>query len=254
MKIMLVGHGNVAWHLYRALCAAGHEVMEVSARDIVAGSSVGDCDSAIVAVCDNYLPDVIRAMADFPEEGSSGRGRRVLLHTSGSIGLEVFDAVPESRRRACGVLYPLQTFTKGVALDFRRVPLLVEGCSAEAEKVAKELAATLSDKVLSVNSETRRKLHLAAVVACNFANHLWALADEYLKQENLDLSLLYPLLEETLSKAKRIGPAPAQTGPASRGDSKVVDSHLRMLADDRRLADIYRLLSQSIMDSYQKFE
>ena len=141
-----------------------------------------------------------------------------------------------------------------MALDFRRVPLLVEGCSAEAEKVAKELAATLSDKVLSVNSETRRKLHLAAVVACNFANHLWALADEYLKQENLDLSLLYPLLEETLSKAKRIGPAPAQTRPASRGDSKVVDSHLRMLADDRRLADIYRLLSQSIMDSYQKFE
>ena len=110
MKIMLVGHGNVAWHLYRALCAAGHEVMEVSARDIVAGSSVGDCDSAIVAVCDNYLPDVIRAMADFPEEGSSGRGRRVLLHTSGSIGLEVFDAGTVQRLRPSPGAEPAECF------------------------------------------------------------------------------------------------------------------------------------------------
>jgi predicted short-subunit dehydrogenase-like oxidoreductase (DUF2520 family) len=41
-----------------------------------------------------------------------------------------------------------------------------------------------------------------------------------------------------------------QTGPAARGDKQTIDKHLLLLADDKRLAEIYTILTQSILVVY----
>lgn len=57
--------------------------------------------------------------------------------------------------------------------------------------------------------------------------------------------MLHPLLRETMRKAMEGGsPADGQTGPAVRGDRKVMERHASMLPPD--LADIYMRLSEAI--------
>ncbi|HCH42541.1 MAG TPA: DUF2520 domain-containing protein, partial [Alistipes obesi] len=47
-------------------------------------------------------------------------------------------------------------------------------------------------------------------------------------------------------------PAAVQTGPAVRGDLPTQERHLRLLADDALLSDIYRLITQSIWETSRK--
>ena len=148
-----------------------------------------------------------------------------------------------------GVFYPLQTFSKGVDVNLAEVPVFVEGSNDMTLSVAERLGRAISPKVHHADDDTRCKMHAAAVFACNFTNHLWAIADDILCREaGVDLSVLHPLLKETLRKAMLGRPSDGQTGPAVRGDRGVMDKHAGLLADDE--ARLYRELSEHIMDYY----
>jgi predicted short-subunit dehydrogenase-like oxidoreductase (DUF2520 family) len=164
------------------------------------------------------------------------------VHTAGSLPLAVFSDYSERR----GVLYPLQTFDKNREISFRNLPFFVEANAPEDESLLEEIALKLSGNGMRLSSEKRKYLHLAAVFACNFTNHLYALAAQILEEQGLGRHLLLPLIRETVSKIETMHPHEAQTGPAVRYDKNVIDKHFEMLKAQPQLQELYQCLSEDI--------
>lgn len=256
MKVISVGAGRLAWHLVQALSGAGHEVVQVysrteesaaalaakvGAQPVCRMDDVGDADVYVVAVKDAVLADVVRQLC-------KGRAARVFLHTAGSMPMQVFDGLAAHY----GVFYPMQTFSKERALDFSRIPIFLEGSDPVALGVARTLAESVSRQVVELSGEGRRRLHLAAVFACNFANHCYELASEVLQEQGLPFSVMQALVDETAAKVSELSPRQAQTGPAVRYDQNVMEAQLSLLADHPLAQQIYRLMSKSIHETALK--
>lgn len=254
LRIVFIGAGNVASHLAPAIERSGAGIIvQVYSRKLstaqalaavlqsaTATAEIGDvrrdADVYIISVSDDAIAPLV---AGLPKGGDA-----LWLHTSGSVGMEVLS--PLSDRY--GVFYPLQTFSKGVEVEVSRLPLFIEGRDEAVETEIRELAAPVFANVYHADSRTRRMMHISAVFACNFTNHLWTIASEILEKEKLPFEVLHPLLEETIKKAFTVSPEKGQTGPAVRGDRAVIDKHLSML--DGKPAEIYSLLSESIISRH----
>jgi len=255
MNIVLLGSGNVATHLGRAFKLAGQSIVQVWSRDIehakeladtLASEAISDLDD-IDRSADFYIisvkDDAIRDLASKLKIGD-----KLVVHTSGSTGLEALEGVSSHT----GVFYPLQTFSKNGAVDFRQVPIAIEASNPEDVALIRAIADRLSERVTELSSAQRKALHVAAVFACNFANHLFAIAQELLETENLDFDLIRPLIAETAQKIQLNDPETMQTGPALREDMEIINSHLEMLDDKPELQELYKKLSQSIVNLHQQ--
>ena len=196
------------------------------------------------------LPNIADAERIFAEllqgivEGK--REEALMVHTAGSIPMNVW----EGHVWHYGVFYPMQTFSKQREVDFKEIPFFIEASSTEDAAFLKAIASTLSNRVYDADSEQRKSLHLAAVFTCNFTNHMYALAAELLKKYNLPFDVMLPLIDETARKVHELEPKAAQTGPAIRYDENVIGNHLRMLADDPGMQQLYELLSRSIHERH----
>ncbi|WP_276497628.1 Rossmann-like and DUF2520 domain-containing protein [Pontibacter litorisediminis] len=252
MNIALIGAGNVGWHLAQALQAAGHTITTVNSRSAAQREELAQllpqaqpiatldllsiaADVVLVAVPDAALAAVAGALQVKPGT--------VVAHTSGSQPLSVLAPVQGART---GVFYPLQTFSKTKAVDLRQVPILLEATDEETLQLLQRLAQSISNTVEAVTSGARKQLHLAAVFACNFTNHLLGISRQLLQEANLPHHLLQPLIQETIAKAMQHNPYTVQTGPAIRHDQNVIEEHLHLLQQHPHLQEIYRLLTQSI--------
>ena len=257
-RIVLIGAGNVAHHLAPALLKAGLNLCQIYSRSIESARELGrktgitytadlfaiypDGDIYIFCVSDDALLPLFKSIRI--------NNDALVLHTSGSVPMNVF----EPYRERFGVLYPLQTFTKKRDLNFGEIPLCIEGSGPETLAKVKEMAECLSSRVEEVSSEKRKYLHLAAVFANNFTNHLYGMAGKILEKEGLDFSMLRPLIFETAHKVMLMSPENAQTGPARRGDDSILNMHKTLLRGDRKLQNIYSLLSDSIREANVKNE
>lgn len=239
LKISLLGSGNVASHLLSAWDGKA-SVEACSARNI--DSIPIDADIFVIAVSDSAIEEV----AENLRKKLGGSGDFIVAHTSGTTPIDVL----RGKFNDCGVLYPMQTFTKGKALDYQSIPFFIEGSDQETVKMLGGAARLISDKVHEADSLLRRKIHLSSVLACNFVNRLWTLSDSLLKEEGLDISILQPLIRETVDKLSTLSPRDAQTGPARRGDAVTIKAHLDLIAGNPRLQEIYRLLSENIYNEY----
>ncbi|MBC7920673.1 MAG: DUF2520 domain-containing protein [Ferruginibacter sp.] len=259
MKTAFIGSGNLAWHLSRALEAAHYPIADVYSRRperarqlanhlhgarVRTGLDFSDSPARLffLTVSDDAIPAVASALVVPP--GST------VVHTSGSQSLAALRQGLRSEAVRAGVLYPLQTFSHHQAVDFSRVPLCLEGEDPATEATLMTVAQGLSHRVEVMDSARRRVLHLGAVMAGNFTNHLLVLAKRVLDEENLELDLLKPLLEETVRKAfEADDPAGVQTGPAWRGDVGIIGKHLDHLANRPNLQAVYRQLTESIRNT-----
>ncbi len=229
MKIAIIGKGRVATHLSQALASAGHDMIMCGGRKRIQAVPA-DAEVVILSIKDDAIASVASEFAD---------SNALVLHTSGSISIE---AIPSAHR---GVMYPMQTFSMDRAVDFRQIPLFLEASSEEDMKMLSRLSATISDTQMLMNSEQRKSLHLAAVLCCNFVNHLFELSHDVMKEQGIPFRILFPLIEETIAKIHTLTPHEAQTGPALRWDENVMQSHMDLLHEPRH-REIYRLLSESI--------
>ena len=180
----------------------------------------------------------------------------ILLHTAGSVPMSVFPSNIQSPPRGLGglcygVLYPMQTFSKDRSVNFREIPCFVEASDSNTLEEIKALASKVSDHVVEMSSEKRRKLHLAAVFACNMVNHYYRLAEKVLEEEGIDFSLYLPLIQETANKVKELSPRKAQTGPMVRYDKNIMDAQISLI-NDERTRQIYRLMADSIHEDSTK--
>ncbi len=256
--ISIVGAGNLGTHLALHLENTGHHVQEIFSRNAEKAQALLDklysatyqdhldftgseSDIFILAVADQALEEISSEIQLPPNS--------IILHTSGSMSMQSLSTGGEK-----GVLYPLQTFSLARKIDFKQVPILIEGSSVATTDTVRRLARSLSGLVSEVNSEQRFRIHLAAVFASNFTNHLLYVSENLLAREKLSFELLKPLITETINKALENGPATTQTGPAKRGDLEVLDQHMQFLKGDEAVAAIYKSISQHILDKYTTAE
>lgn len=198
-------------------------------------ASLPDADIVIISVVDGAFDIVARtAVARFPNA--------LFLHTAGSIAME---ALRTAGAKKYGVLYPMQTMNKQNIPAFDNVSIFVEGCDEQVTLEIENLASLLGGKVVRATSEQRSYLHLAAIFACNFPNALYCMVAELLEQKGLPYDSMLPLIDEAARKVHNMSPLAAQTGPAKRGDTSVMEKHKAMLS--KELASIYDTLSKYII-------
>ncbi len=243
INVTLVGKGNISWHLKKVLSQTDgvqvHAVLSSRGNTIseTLNSVAADTDIYILAVSDDAIASVSALF-----KGIS----KLVVHTSGSVSIH---ALPKGLKR--GVFYPLQTFSKGNAVNFKTVPICIE---AENEKdiiLLKKLANLISDTVYEITSEQRKSLHLAAVFVNNFVNHLYHIGDELCEQHQVPFAILRPLIAETAKKITHLPPLKAQTGPAKRQDLQTIQTQSTLLKNDEH-QKIYNVLTQSILNTYGK--
>jgi len=247
---VLIGAGNLGWHLGLALSEKGIRVLQVISKsresckelagllhaDYTTRSKrlITEAGIIIIAVPDSRIDEVI-GLCNFRDT--------LVVHTAGSVPTEIFNG----RAKNYGVLYPLMTFTRSKPVDFTSVPLLVEANTDRNKKKLVNLAKRLSREVRTVTPEQRKYIHLAAVIACNFSNHMYTLAETLLACKNIPFEWLKPLIRETSGKINRMSPREAQTGPAVRSDTQTMEEHIRLLAGHPDIAELYRQISKSII-------
>ena len=256
-SIAFVGAGNLAWHLAPALDNAGFNVREVYSRDAKKSGQLvsrlyragtrasldfteSDVDLIVLAVSDDAIADVVTDLI-VPDDV-------ILVHTSGSSPLSALDGAGTPNT---GVFYPLQTFSKGTKVNLEETPVFVEGSNPSVTRILLGIGRAISPTVLAISSEKRLALHLAGVFASNFTNHMIAIAFELMEEHDLEPQWLEPLIAETINKGLDSGPENAQTGPARRGDLRILRKHAEFLKKDQKLREIYTLISQHILDKYR---
>lgn len=230
--IVIVGAGNVGTHLAEIMLEAGFTICQLAERGatIVPGK-----DLYIMALPDAAMEE---ALSEMPLKDE------MLVHTSGSVPMEILSRYSENT----GVFYPLQTFTKGRPIDMKEVPLLIEANRIDNENILVEAAKKISNKVIVADSDRRLSLHIAAVFASNFSNHMYDIARHLMEEQELDFDLLSPLIIETAAKARALGPDKAQTGPAKRNDREVIRKHLDMLKGHEAIKELYKRISDNISE------
>lgn len=254
--VSFIGSGNLAWHLAPALDNMGYVVREVYSQNpnhaealterlyqaevkATLDFSTSDSKVFIMAVRDDAISDIAREII-LPEDA-------ILVHTSGS---QPITELQFAATQNLGVFYPLQTFSKSKKVDFKEVPIFIESYTEEAEKTLMQIANSISKEVRKIGSEERKALHVAAVFASNFSNHMLTIAKEIMQQNSLNYEWLKPLINETINKSMYLGPDQAQTGPAKRADLDILDNHLEFLKEQQPIAEIYKVISQHIIDTH----
>lgn len=255
VEIVVLGAGNMATRLSIALVECGYNIIQIysrtinSARKLAArlGANVSytneisdiypDAGLYIFSISDNALPDVVAQMSS---------NNALWIHTAGSMPMEVFS----EKTPHFGVLYPMQTVSRERDTKWDEMPIFIEASTVESLQKIEQIASSISQNVKQANSQQRRALHLAAVFACNFSNHMYAIAERLLREQGLDFEVMKLLIRETERKAETLSPRMAQTGPAVRNDVNVMEKHLQLLEDTPE-AVLYALISENI-DKYKK--
>ena len=245
--ISIVGTGNVAWHLGKALFESGEKIDLVYGRDKSKAKELADVLNAL-PIDDLHALESKTVLICVKDEATAEVSAELpkscfVVHTSGSVPLSVLEG-----HDGFAVLYPLQTFSKSREINLRTVPFLIEASDKEHLILITELASRISENIQVANSEERKQIHLAAVYVNNFTNHIIHTAKELMEEKGLDWQLLLPLLRETVEKLSYMDPESAQTGPAKRNDLTTINEHLSMLPMQER--ELYELLSNRIQQHY----
>jgi len=252
-NIAIIGSGNVAWHLAPELENAGHRVVEVFSRNVKNANALikrlysaelittidfseSEAEIFIICISDDAIKQIAQEIV-LPENS-------IVVHTSGSISMKKLGYTATNH---IGVFYPLQTFTKGKRIFFEDIPILIEAENKFTSRVLKNLGKSISKKVIRVNSKDRMAIHVAAVFACNFTNHMFGMAEGILKGQGFEFELLRPLIAETINKSLDLGPKNAQTGPAARADFKTLDKHMAFL-EGKEGKELYKFITENILN------
>jgi len=251
MRVVLIGAGRLATQLGLALYKVGHDIVSVYSRTMESAQLLAtkldsrptdnlddlprEADVFIIAVKDAVLESVVEKVAQ-------GREDQLMVHTAGSMTMTLF----EKRINRYGVFYPMQSFSKERQVDFLEIPVFLEASDEDSLQTLRILSESISHVVYNLTSEERKYLHLAAVFACNFVNHCYALSAQILEEHGLPFHIMLPLVDETARKVHQLHPKEAQTGPAVRYDENVLERQIQLLATHPDMQDIYQQLSKSI--------
>lgn len=255
-KIAIIGLGRLGSQLAVRIGACGLQLVEILNRSAQKGTEIAkktdarlisriedlskNLDLYILAVPDDQIVQVARSLGKLLPKNA------LVVHTSGATPGSVLAPYFSN----FGVFYPLQTFSAQTKADFTKIPILFDAVDAGSLTGLEKIAKLIGGESFHLGDEERKSLHVAAVFANNFTNHLVEIAYQILENHNIPFQLIRPLLEETVKKALANRPASVQTGPAIRNDIKTIQSHLDFLANENdHWREIYCLLTKSIQQT-----
>ena len=210
-RIRIVGAGRAGSSMARALRSVGHEVIGPVGRGFDRSTVATGVDAVIIATSD----DSIATVADSFVAGEDV----VVLHLSGSLGLDVLSKHPR-----IAALHPLITLpTVEVGAD-----RLVSGITfaVAGDSMATSLARSLHGHVVEVADRDRPRYHAAACIAANHVVALLGQAERVAASAGLSLDAFVELTRAALDDVAALGPRNALTGPAARGDWATLQRHL----------------------------
>ena len=252
-SIVILGAGNVAFHLTRALIENTFNVRQIFNRTLSRAQEIGEANLVSytdkISEIDKADLYIIACSDDGIEEFSHyiPYDDVLVVHTSGSSPMS---ALKGNYRK--GVLYPLQTFTKGRQLRYDEIPFFVEAEHPEDKDSLLELANRISNEVYELDFAKRMEIQMCGVWACNFVNYMYKIAGDICEKNGVPTNVLLPLIKETANKLEELSPYDAQTGPARRGNEVIINRHLNLLEDNSRLYDIYKTITDAIKLEYDK--
>lgn len=254
-EITLIGAGNLAYHLGIALYNANYHIRQVYSRTQEHAEQLANRLNA-AAISDLSLIDqssdiYLFALKDnaLAKIASLKLGGKIVAHTSGILPTGTLKSISKN----CGILYPLQTFIKEKAVDFKEVVIIVNAGTPKAKKMLTELALSLSTHVENLDDKQREWLHIAAVFANNFTNYLFGISYELAEKHHIPFELLRPLIEQTVANILRGDPHDFQTGPAVRGDTDTILKHAEILLSGSPFRKLYLEFTKLITrDSLKK--
>jgi YrbI family 3-deoxy-D-manno-octulosonate 8-phosphate phosphatase len=252
-RIVFIGAGSLATHLSIVLKQKGYDICQVYSRTEISAKNLGtelntdyttdpqaiinNADLYFIALKDDVYNDVL-PFVDFNDN--------LVVHCSGSMQMSILEKYSSNY----GVFYPLQTFSKWRNINFKDIPVFVEGNSGKNEKKLLKIAGEISDRVSVIDSDKRLYLHIAAVFACNFVNYFYSVASDILSSQKISFDVLVPLITETAHKIEEALPLQAQTGPAVRFDMDTISKHLESLNVFPHYRDLYNLISNGIFNRH----
>lgn len=248
-SFVLIGAGNVGFHLGLTLHRNGYAVHQVFSRNLEKVSFLAEKINAeytnllskvrpgasvyILAVTDDAISAVAAELSEQLGEDP------LIVHTSGTTPGKVL----RKWFKNYGVFYPLQSFNIDRSIDFSVIPICIDASDEFHQQLLMTVANSLSSKVFKITDEQRATLHVAAVFVNNFTNQLYQIGEEILTDRQIPFDLLYPLIEETANRIKRHHPGEVQTGPATRGDLHTIKNHLNLLRRFPKYSQLYREFS-----------
>lgn len=251
IKVVIIGSGNVAQHLIKAFIKSNKiDVIQAYARKreslkhLIDVERITDntyklleADLYIIAISDQAIEQFA---TQIPFQN------KLIVHTSGSMPIGVLD-----NKNRKGVFYPLQTFSKNKEVDFSIIPICLEAQNTDDYQLLEEVAQSVTTKVYPIDSQQRKAIHVTAVFVNNFVNHLYQIGVDICEENKVPFEILHPLIAETADKIMTLLPDEAQTGPAKRGDTQIINEHLHFLSKDNQ-KEIYKILTKSIIDHGKK--
>lgn len=240
--VTLIGSGSAATSLGVALQAAGDRILEVwspteaHARQLAEHLGCGcvadtaalskDADIYLLAVRDDAIAETAAKLQIYD---------KILAHTSGIKSKNLLQKGSSN----FGVFYPFVSMTKEAIPDFRSAMLMVEGNNEATVDALQAMAARISDNVRVVEETQRQSLHLAAVFANNFTNHLYAIAENILEEKGMHFDDIRPLIAAHYTNLMKLSPSVLQTGPAMRDDFSTMEKHLKLLKGKKEIEQLY---------------
>lgn len=255
MRVGIVGAGNVATHLCQAIVGAGHSIVAVASRAgesaVQLAQKIGaqyyakasdfpvNLDFILIAANDN----AVREISD-----SLPVSDAIVAHTSGSIPLNDLSKHPSR-----AVIYPFQTFSKGIDVNIKEVPFFIETSDFQTNIKVRDFLGTFTSNIFEADSAKRAQLHIAGVLTSNFSIYLLDIAKGILEKNGMSLDVVRPLVNASIKKAFEAGPHESLTGPARRGDVEVVKKQSDAI-DNPLHKEIYDAVSKSILHDFSKLE
>ena len=219
--VRFIGPGRAGSSLASALAAAGWDVVGTLGRGQDPRRAAQGVDALVIATPDDAVAGVAASVEADPTT--------VVLHLSGSLGLDVLS--PHPRRGALHPLVPLPDPDDGARRLRAGVTFAVAG-----DPLATEMARALGGRAVAVADEDRAAYHAAACIAANHVVALLGQVERVAATAGLDLDDFLGLTRAAVDDVARLGPRRALTGPAVRGDFATLARHRDALAPEERPA------------------
>ncbi len=214
--------------LYSRSPASAHAAKEfIGAGRVVHDlASMRGADIWVIAVPDTQISSVCNALAIGSEKISVPLNIPIVFHCSGFESSALLEPL-RSKGYGIASLHPVMSFADphlSVKI-FKDTPCAIEGDPRSAEILGKWVDQ-IGGKAFELTADKKGLYHAAAVFSSNLNVVLQAIALEAWQASGLSQDIIADLhaalLNATTQNILEMGPAQALTGPAARGDERVV--------------------------------
>lgn len=250
VNIAIVGAGKVGSVLGKILAGNGAKIVAVVSRGNRSAAKTGKylkCKNVstslaaipprtnlvMIATPHRAVEEVAHSLATVAHLNFK---KMAVCHASGILNADVLEPLAKKGATVFS-FHPVQTFPrdfepKDILPTVRGIYYGVDGNAAALRK-AKQLAAKLNGKTITIKPEMRTFYHAACVVASNHITTLLWILEQMFAALKTSEKKFYPVFEPiimaALHNAARTSPAQSLSGPIARGGVETLSHHFEAL-------------------------